>query len=112
MVIAAKAHLVLPHGAAEVIVLWAVFTHAHDAFHISPYLTATSPTPECGKSTLLTFVSGLVPKPAAASNFTSAVIFRIIEAWSPTLLIDEADTYLRDNIWCQSRPQHRISRQR
>ena len=95
---AAKAHLVLPPGAAEVIALWAVFAHAHDAFHISPYLTATSPTPECGKSTLLTFVSGLVPKPAAASNFTTAVIFRIIEAWGPTLMIDEADTYLRDNI--------------
>ena len=46
----------------------------------------------------LDVVSGLVPKPAAASNFTTAVIFRIIEAWGPTLLIDEADTYLRDNI--------------
>jgi 5S rRNA maturation endonuclease (ribonuclease M5) len=94
----AKAHLVLPAGGAEVVALWAVFSHAYDAFHISPYLTATSPTPECGKSTLLTFMSGLVPKPAAASNFTSAVIFRIIERWGPTLLIDEADTYLRDNI--------------
>jgi putative DNA primase/helicase len=93
----AKAHLVLPPGAAEVIALWVVFSHAHNAFHISPYLVATSPTPECGKSTLLTFLRGLVPKPCAASNFTTSTIFRIIEAWQPTLLIDEADTFLRDN---------------
>ena len=29
-----------------------------------------------------------------AANITAAAIFRTIDAWSPTLLIDEADSFL------------------
>ena len=36
----------------------------------------------------------LCPKPISASNLTSSVVFRIIESERPTLLIDEADTFL------------------
>lgn len=32
-----------------------------------------------------------------ASNITAAALFRSIEMWSPTLLIDEADAFLKDN---------------
>jgi hypothetical protein len=94
---AIKRHMVLPEGAAEVIALWAVFTHAHDCFEISPYLAITSPTPECGKTTLLTLLGCLVRRPVPASNLTGPAVFRAVDKWSPTLLIDEADTYLRDS---------------
>ena len=57
----ARAHLVLPSGAPETIALWVLFTHAHDCFQISPLLTITSPTPECGKTTLLTMLGRLFP---------------------------------------------------
>ena len=91
-----RAHLVLPNGAAQVVALWVVFTHAHDSFSISPVLAITSPTPECGKTTLLTFLGGTVPRPLASSNLTASNVFRSVEKWKPTLLIDEADTYLKD----------------
>jgi hypothetical protein len=63
----------------------------------SPILAVTSPTPECGKTTLLTLLSALVPRALSAANITAAATFRAVEKWRPTLLIDEADTFLRDN---------------
>lgn len=94
---AITSHMVLPPGAAEVISLWVLFTHAHDCFEISPVLAATSPTPECGKTTLLSLLGELVPKPLPASNITGPAFFRAVDKWAPTVLIDEADTFLRDS---------------
>ena len=91
------AHVVLPQGAAEAIALWAVFSHAHDCFQISPILAVSSPTPECGKTTLLTVLGRVVRRPLPASNITASAVFRGVEKWQPTLLIDEADTFLRDS---------------
>jgi putative DNA primase/helicase len=93
----AKSHLVLPDGAAEALALWVLFSHAHDCFDISPVLGITSPTPECGKTTVLTFLGAVAPRPLPAANITPAAVFRAVEKWSPTVLIDEADTFLRDN---------------
>ena len=94
---AVRDHLILPAGAAEAVALWIVHAHAHDTASISPILAVTSPTPECGKTTLLTLLSAVVPRPLPASNITTAAIFRAVEKWHPTLLVDEADTFLRDN---------------
>jgi putative DNA primase/helicase len=60
-------------------------------------LFISSPEKGCGKSTLLDVLSRLVPKPLGASGITAAALFRVIEAARPTLLLDEADTYLRDH---------------
>ena len=38
-----------------------------------------------------------MPRPLPAANITPAAVFRAVEKWSPTVLIDEADTFLRDN---------------
>src|SRR5439155_9748838 len=56
-----------------------------------------SPEKGCGKSTLLDVLSRLVPKPRGASGITAAALFRVIDAYCPTLLLDEADSYARDN---------------
>jgi putative DNA primase/helicase len=93
----AKTYLVLPKSAAEAIALWVLHAHAHDCFEISPILGITSPTPECGKTTCLTLLGALVPRPCPASNITMAALFRTVEKWQPTLLIDEADTFLKDS---------------
>jgi putative DNA primase/helicase len=90
-------HLILPSGAADALALWSLFAHAHDAFSVSPVLCATSPTPACGKTTLLTFLGGVVPRPLPASNISPAAFFRAVEKWCPCVLVDEADTFLRDN---------------
>ena len=90
-------HVVAPTGAVNAFALWTLFAHAHDAAYISPILALTSPTAECGKTTVLTLLGALVPRPLAASNITAAALFRAVEKWAPTLLIDEADTFLQDS---------------
>lgn len=91
------AHVSLPPAAADTVALWVIHTHAHDTAAISPILAITSPTPECGKTTLLTLLGALVPRALEASSITTAALFRAVEKWRPTLLIDEADTFLKDN---------------
>ena len=90
-------HIALQDREAHAIALWAVFTHAHDCFDISPILAATSPTPECGKTTLLRLLHALTPRALSASNISSAAMFRVMDKWGPTLLVDEADTFVKDN---------------
>jgi hypothetical protein len=87
-------HLTLPRGAEIALPLWTLFTHAHDAFQHSPLLTVTSPTEGCGKTTLLTLLKALVWEPDPTSNIKPAALYRQIESSHPTLLIDEADTFM------------------
>ena len=88
--------VVLPWEGAIALALWIVHSYVFDAFSISPRLAITSPEKQCGKTTLLSLIEALVPKPLLASNITTAATFRAIEEWKPTLLIDEADTFLQD----------------
>jgi putative DNA primase/helicase len=89
-----KRHLALPEGAPEAMALWVLFAHTHDAHETSPRLAFVSPVPECGKTTALSILRALVPRALPTSNITPAVIFRVIEQRQPTLLIDEADTFM------------------
>lgn len=88
-------HCVLPPGAAVAIAFWALHTYCLDAFYVSPFLTLSSPEKRCGKTTLLSLVERMVLRPLLASNITPSAVFRSIEHWHPTLLIDEGDTFLR-----------------
>ena len=87
-------HLSLPESAAQALPLWVLMAHCLDAFEVSPRLAVLSPVPECGKTTVLKLLARLVPLPLPTSNITSAVVYRVIEKHRPTLLIDEADTFL------------------
>lgn len=73
--------------------LWCVAAHAIDAFAIAPFLNLSSPEKGCGKSTTLTVLSYLLPRPLLSGNVTPASIFRAIDRYKPTFLIDEADTF-------------------
>lgn len=88
---------VLPDWSPEAIALWIAHAHAHDAAMISPILSVVSPAPRCGKSTVLSVVSALAPKTMLLVSISPAVLFRVVEHHKPTLLIDEGDTFLRDN---------------
>jgi putative DNA primase/helicase len=96
LVATTEKYLILPPGGAAAMALWSVFTHVHDCFEISPVLTMTSPTPECGKTTAFILLGELVKQPLPSSNVTGAVVFRAVDKWHPTLLIDEADTFIKD----------------
>ncbi|MGC8724843.1 MAG: DUF3631 domain-containing protein [Acidobacteriota bacterium] len=82
---------------AVLFALWALFAHAHEAFEISPILAITSPDKGCGKSTALALLSALVPKPLTSANITPSAVFRVADTFRPTLLLDEADTFLMDS---------------
>src|SRR5205814_5034442 len=57
-----------------------------------------SPEEQCGKTTLWTVLSHLVNRPEIAANISPPAFFRVIEENRPTLLIDEADTFLKRNV--------------
>jgi putative DNA primase/helicase len=86
--------LALPPGAATTAALWTVHAHAHEASSISPILAITSPEKRCGKTRLLEVMGGLVPRPLPTANISPAALFRAVEKYRPTLLGDEADTFL------------------
>jgi len=90
-------HAILPAGAAVAFALWLRHTYVLDAFDVSPYLGVTSPEKRCGKTVVLELTQAMARKPLPAANITPAALFRTIEAHTPTLLIDELDTFLKDN---------------
>lgn len=81
----------------KAVALWAVYTFAYDLFDTSPLLAIVSPEKRCGKTTLLTLLQGLVPRHLSIANITAAALFRTVEKYRPTLLIDEADSFLTNN---------------
>src|SRR5271166_3569685 len=97
MTVAIRKYVVMEAGCPEAVALWTLHAHALDAFQISPRLAVTSPEKRCGKTTALDVVYSLAPRPLSTSNTSAAAIFRTIEAARPTLLIDEADTFLTNN---------------
>ena len=77
--------------------LWAAFTWFIDAVKIAPIALITAPEKGCGKTQMLVVLKRLSYHSLSTSNLTSAVLFRIIEMYHPTLMIDEADAFMRDN---------------
>jgi hypothetical protein len=90
-------HAVLPAHADTAIALWIMLTYTHEAASVCPILELTSPEKRCGKTTVLSLLRRLCHRPLAASNITAAALFRAVEQWQPCLLIDEADTFLRQS---------------
>lgn len=86
--------IVLNAHQACAIALWIIFTWTISAAHIAPILNVTSPEKRCGKSTLLDLINRLVFRPLAVSNISPAALFRCVEKYTPTLLIDEADSFV------------------
>lgn len=77
--------------------LWAALTWYADAATVLPLALITAPEKGCGKSTLLNALAKLSSRPLSVSNITPAALFRAVDKWQPSLFIDEADTYLREN---------------
>jgi putative DNA primase/helicase len=92
-----RSHVVLPATVAPGVVCWVLLTHCCDAFRVLPILGAESPQKRCGKTTLEEWAAAHCNRSLIAGNISSAAVFRVIEKYHPTLLIDEADTYLTGN---------------
>lgn len=90
-------YVILPEGGAEICALWTLFAWSHDSFDVSPILAIQSPQKGSGKTTLLDWFTRVLPRPLPTSHATTAAIFRAIEKWHPTMLVDEADAFLKNN---------------
>ena len=82
---------------ANTVALWAAMTWFMDSVHVAPLAMITAPEKRCGKTQLMTIISRLSARAVVASNISPAALYRTIQAWSPALMIDEADTFMRDN---------------
>ena len=71
--------------------LWAIHTHVHERFMVTPRLLSTSPVRNCGKTTLLDILSQLVARPEKSDNITAAAIYHHVNKLRSTLLLDEVD---------------------
>lgn len=93
-----RQYVVLTQVQADAIAPWVVMTSIHDDLEVAPFLNVTSAVKRSGKSTLGVVLGALVYRPLPSSGrITPAPLFRLIERDGPTLILDEADTYMRDD---------------
>jgi putative DNA primase/helicase len=93
-----RKHVVLDDYSIFTIVLWGLLTFFADSEAIDtlPFLTLTSPEKRCGKTRLQSVLEWVVYRHLSASNITGPAIYRTVETCSPTLLLDEVDTFVKD----------------
>jgi putative DNA primase/helicase len=89
--------IVCEPAARGAMALWSCATWFEPVAQVAPILNITSPEMRCGKSTALSVTRKLVKRPLTSANISPAALFRTIEKHSPTLLIDEADSFLGEN---------------
>ena len=89
-----KSYVVLSEHDALAVVLWIINSWCPKLFARCPLLLINAPERECGKTQLLKVVEKLVSRPIETANISLAALFRLITNYSPTLLIDEADTFM------------------
>lgn len=82
---------------AQAASLWIVMTWLMDVVKVAPLAVITAPEKRCGKTQLLDLIGKMSYRPMPTSSITPSALFRSIEMWQPTLLIDEADAFLNDN---------------
>ena len=92
-----RRYIILPKGADIALALWVLHAWTYDAGDISPFVVLVSPTKRCGKTSVLILLQYLTPRSELASNISAAALFRYIEKEHPTLLIDEADSFVKDD---------------
>jgi putative DNA primase/helicase len=82
---------------ADAATLWILGTYLMGVWSLWPKLLLKSPEKRCGKTTMLEVIEAHVCAPMMTANITAAALFRSIEKWRPTLIIDEADRFLTAN---------------
>jgi hypothetical protein len=80
--------------ARAAVALWVAHAHAVQAFDSTPRLALLSPEKGSGKTRTLEVLALLVPEPMHTVNVSAAALYRVVAKGQPTLLLDEADTYL------------------
>jgi Protein of unknown function (DUF3631) len=92
-----RRYIVLPKGADVALALWTLHAWTYDAGEISAFMVLVSPTKRCGKTSVLILLYFLTPRSELSSNISASALFRYVEKLRPTLLIDEGDSFMKDN---------------
>lgn len=87
-------HVALQRHQTVAIAAWILSSYLYDAFNVFARLGIISPMKRCGKTTLLETITGICNKSLPTANISAAAVFRTLETYSPTLMIDEADILL------------------
>ncbi|MDD2106815.1 DUF3631 domain-containing protein [Pseudomonas asiatica] len=92
-----KKHVIADTPTIYAATLWAAFTWFIDVVNVAPIANITAPEKRCGKTVMLGTLARLSRRPLAVSNIAPAALFRSLELWAPTLLIDEVDAFLGEH---------------
>jgi Protein of unknown function (DUF3631) len=93
-----RKYIVIDEAPLRAVALWVVASYAFQSFFIFPRLRVKSPTKRCGKTTLLDVLEPLANKTFVTSNLTGPPLFRVIERYGPTIMLDETDgDWFREN---------------
>ena len=90
-------HVILNEHAAAALAVWVLHTYVFEMRDTVAYVAIESPEKRCGKTTLLSVLAAMACKPLIASNISVGALFRSVHTCSPTLFIDEADTFMASN---------------
>ncbi|NOT18099.1 MAG: DUF3631 domain-containing protein [Sulfuriferula sp.] len=91
-----KRFIILDDEQATVSALWCAMTWFIEHIDIAPLCLINAPEKACGKSELLKTIKGMSCRPLLTENATTSALFRAVELWKPTLLIDESDTFFKE----------------
>jgi hypothetical protein len=90
-------HVAMPPHLAFVVALWIGQSWIHEHATYSPILFVTSAERDSGKSTLMGIIGFMVRRSLLSVGISAAALYRSIEKWHPTFVIDEADDAFVDN---------------
>jgi hypothetical protein len=94
LVAAIKTYAVISDEQADTIALWVLQTWLIGKFTIAPRLAITSPTKGCGKTTILRLLDKLSRRAKRAGSISPPALFRAVEQFQPTILLDETEKYI------------------
>ena len=90
-------HVAMPKHLAFVTALWVGQSWIHEHATYSPILFITSPERDSGKTTLVGIIGFMVRRSLLSVGISAAALYRSIEKWHPSFVIDEADEAFADN---------------
>jgi hypothetical protein len=91
-----KEYLVLKPEEYHLMTLWIMASYLIDDFKTVPYLLFIAPK-ESGKSQAMILLNQLSYRAFLAASVTPSSLFRAIEMWKVTLLIDEAEYQIKND---------------
>jgi Protein of unknown function (DUF3631) len=86
-----RRHVVVDDIQADAVALWIAHTFVFEMARATPYIYFCSPDPGSGKTTALEVLAELCARAISIDDISGAALFRLIEADSPTVLLDEVD---------------------